>query len=448
MELTFKSIRNCIGILLACVLVGFLLLIGVYMLPVEPMQQHVFDNMWLLEEEGTYTEFLPRCFVRMHPDNISLRTMLLNNRGMARDNHTDSLMLGAAAFDDWGATSAVQKALLVYHDETVSDAPYNSLFSYAELGRISNPKPYPRYWHGYLVILKPLLLFLNYSRVRCFNVLMLFLLSMTVVGRMWRRIGKRETFAFILAGLMTFPFVIPYCMQYSNMAYTTLIAANIMLFSGKNIWKRKRMLYFWLLLGIATAYFDFLTYPVLALGVALVFQEIVIEDTTWKTVLLSCVSWLVGYAGMWASKWVLAEVLTDQHVISDAISQVIHRTVGESDFEGRHANAITAIAANLSCYTNVVFIVLILICTIVFICYMRVKKTIVVEGKSISKRNYHLLWIASIPFVWYALTASHSFDHSSYTYRAIMVTVFALLIFACPMTLTTDEELVSEYKNE
>ncbi|MBR1848833.1 MAG: hypothetical protein IJ791_06295, partial [Lachnospiraceae bacterium] len=384
----------------------------------------------------------------MHPDNISVRTMILNNRGMARDNHTDSLMLGAAAYDDGQVTSALQKALMAYHDETVPLAPYNSLLNYAEAGTVKAPASYPRYWHGYLVVLKPLLLILTYSRVRYLNMLVLSLMTIALVHGIWKRIGRKETLAFILAALMTFPFVIPSCMQYSNMVYTTLAAGNIMVYAGKGIWEKKRVLYFWLILGIATAYFDFLTYPVLALGVVLVLQELVIKETTWKNIVVSIGAWLFGYAGMWSSKWVLAEVLTDEHVISDAISQVVHRTVGESDVAGRKANALTAIAANLSCYTNVVFIVLILICIIVFICNLRAKKTIVVEGKSITKRNVHLLWIASIPFVWFALTASHSFDHSSYTYRSIMVTVFALLVFACPMTPTADEERVSEYMNE
>lgn len=431
MELTWKSIRNCIGIIAISVLVGLLLLVLVFLLPVEPMKQHVFDSMWLLEEEGTYPEVLPQVFVRMHPDNINLRTMILNNRGMARDNHTDSLMLGAATYDDGHMSSAMQKALMVYHDETVPLAPYNSLLNYAETGTVTAPASYPRYWHGYLVILKPLLLILTYSRVRCFNILMLSLLTFVLVNGIWKRIGRKETAAFILAALMTFPFVIPNCMQYSNMAYTTLIAGNIMVYSGKEIWNKNRALYFWVILGIATAYFDFLTYPVLALGVGLVLQELVIKDTTWKDVTTAIGAWLFGYVGMWAFKWILAEALTDEHVISDAISQVVHRTVGESDMVGRKANALTAIAANLSCYTNVVFLVLILICFIVFICYMSRKQTIVVEGKSIAKRNVHLLWIAFIPFVWYALTASHSFDHSSYTYRSIMVTVFALLAYAC-----------------
>lgn len=431
MELTWKSISNCIVVLLGSVLIGFLLLLLVFLLPVAPMKQHVFDSMWLMEEEGTYPDFLPQWFERMHPDNINVRTFFLNNRGMARDNHTDSLMLLTAAYDDGGTASTLEKTLLVYHDDSVTDAPYNSLLSYSETGKVTVSASYPRYWHGYLVILKPLLLVLTYSRVRCFNILALSLLLFALVNGIWRRVGKKETAAFILATLMVFPFVIPNCMQYSNMAYTTLFASNIMVYSGKEIWNKNRALYFWLTLGIATAYFDFLTYPVLALGVGLVLQELVIKDTTWKNVTMSIGAWLFGYAGMWASKWVLAEVLTEEHVISDAISQVIHRTVGNSDVSGRKANALTAIAANLSCYTNVVFLVLILICFIVFICNMSRRRTIVVEGKCIAKRNVHLLWIALIPFVWYALTASHSFDHSSYTYRSIMVTVFALLAYAC-----------------
>lgn len=367
---------------------------------------------------------------------------------MARDNHTDSLMLGAAAYDDGGQTSVLQKALLVYHDEVVPLAPYDSLIAYASTQSVSNPAAYPRYWHGYLVIVKPLLLVMNYRGIRVFNVVMLTTLWLILLRGIHLKIGKKETVSFLLATMFLFPASIPYCMQYSNMTYIMLIAGIIMVFQGEKLRQKEWLIYYWLFLGIATAYFDFLTYPVLALGIALVLQELIIKVDSWKKSGLATLVWLFGYAGMWSSKWILADLLTEEHVIRDALNQVLHRTVGGSDFEGRHANALSAIAANLSCYTNVLFLLLILVCLIVFFGNMRKTRTVVIDGKGIAKRNFHLLWIALLPFAWYAFTASHSFDHSSYTYRAIMVTVFALLVFACPMTPTVNEERVSEYINE
>ena len=409
---------------MASIGLGLILLMGVYALPVQPIKAHVFDSTAILESEGTYTEFLPQWFVRMHPDNINLHTMVFNNRGMARDNHTDSLMLGAAAYDDNQTTSVVQKALLVYHDEVVPDAPYNSLLAYSQTGTVTALVAYPRYWHGYLVILKPLLFVLSYTGVRYFNVIALLILLLFLIRGIWIRIGKKETAAFAVALLFAFPIVIPYCMQYCTMTYIMLIASNVMVYAGDTIWKRQHMIYYWLLLGICTAYFDFLTYPVLALGVALVLQELVLKKTSGKMIICSVFFWLAGYGGMWSSKWVLADLLTDQHVIRDALNQIVHRTVGESDFVGRKANAITAIGANLSCYTNIVFLIFLLV-TLGWFIWNLVK-----NRKQNGSVNYHLIVIAIIPFAWYALTASHSFDHSSYTYRAIMASVFAMLCFS------------------
>lgn len=431
MSITGKYIRNCIALLLVSVAFGFLLLVAVYLLPVAPIKQHVFDSTWLLEKEGNYSEFLPSVFIRLHPKyNMSLKVVLLNNRGMARDNYTDSLMLGAAAYDDDGA-SVIQKALLVPHDETLAEQPLESLLQYAANGSIQSPTVYPRYWHGYLVFLKPLLTVFNYSQIRIINTIILSVLLLLTLMGIHREFGKKNLVGFVLAIMFTFPIVIPYCMQYCTMTYIMLIAVNTLLYQGEDLYKKQKLIYFWLFVGIATAYFDFLTYPALALGVGLVIQELLLskrfalpQKTRMKAIILSSVIWLSGYGCMWAAKWVLAQLLTDENVITDALNQILRRTVGEVDYQGRRANPITAVAANFSCFTNVIFLVLIIISLVWFAVCLKKRRANGYKGDL----NYVL--ISFIPIVWYILLTSHSFDHSSFTYRALMVSVYALLCYA------------------
>ena len=391
----------------------------VYLLPIQPIKQHVFDSTELLVKEGNYTEFWPEKFVRMHPYNINLRTMLLNNRGMARDNHTDALMLGAAAYDDEGQTTALQKALLVYHDDTAMHDSVLGLQQLSLTGVATAPESYPRYWHGYLAVLKPLLLLFTYRQIRYLNVVLLLSLYGMVCLGLYRRRGVKTCISFILASLTTFPVVIPFCMQYCTMTYITLGGMNYMLWR-KSRGGNKHEIEFFFLIGILAAYIDFLTYPMMALGCLLIVRTVIVDRKVQiREQILLCVSWAAGYGTMWASKWFLADIFTDKKVIRDALNQAIHRTVGSSDQLEAHVNPIKTVAANLSCFTNVIFIVLILIIVTVWIV------GIIRNGWDINALSY--LFIVFLPIVWMCVLQNHSYDHSSFTYRSLMVSFWGLL---------------------
>jgi len=395
------------------------MLVMVYLLPIQPIKQHVFDSTGVLQEEGDYTEFLPSEFVRLHPYNMDIKTLLLNNRGMARDNHTDALMLGAAAFDDGGATSVLQKALLVYHDESVMHQTIDSLSAYAVNGMATTPEAYPRYWHGYLVVLKLLLLFFTYRQIRYLNVLLLLGLYILACLGLYRRSGMKTCISFILASLMAFPIVIPFCMQYCTMTYITLGGMNYMLWH-KTKGENKHEIEFFFLIGILTAYIDFLTYPVMALGCLLIVRTALTNRKAYlREHLWLCVFWALGYGTMWASKWALADIFTDKKVIRDALNQAVHRTVGSSDQLETHVNPIKAVAANLSCYTNVIFVALILVIVIVWIV------GIVRNDWNMNVLSY--LFIMLLPIIWMCVLQNHSYDHSSFTYRSFVVSFWAFL---------------------
>ena len=68
---------------------------------------------------------------------------------------------------------------------------------------------------------------------------------------------------------------------------------------------------FFLIVGILTSYFDFLTYPVVTLGIPLCCYFLLESDRLWnniKRLTGFSVSWAIGYAGMCAAKWVIADL--------------------------------------------------------------------------------------------------------------------------------------------
>lgn len=415
--------------------IGLGLLCLVYLLPTKlVMQQNVRNNIDSMVDEGNYTEFASAIFIRMHPGNMSLKTFFLNNRGMARDNYTDSLMLGEAVYDAAGA-SLLEKALMVYsYDE--DEMPLSSLQTYLESDNIEelessdqNILSYPRYWHGYLVILKPLLTVLTYYQIRFLNVILMSLLLLVLLSKIDKQFGRKTAISFGISVLLMFPVVIPLCMQYATMVYISFLAMLLLLRYYQFFLKDKRYEYFFLLVGIVTCYMDFLTYPILSLGMPLILLLLLKEKyepgNYGKSIAGSSLMWFVGYAGIWACKWVLATAILHVDVISDALQQAIHRSYGSTDSSQTQVNALQAIAANFSCFTNILFLTL-----FVVICYWiyRNYKNNPGERKKYLKGRLYYLFPAMMPFLWYAILRSHSYDHSSFTYRALAVSCMAICI--------------------
>ncbi|MBS5962357.1 MAG: hypothetical protein KH307_01540 [Varibaculum cambriense] len=73
---------------------------------------------------------------------------------------------------------------------------------------------------------------------------------------------------------------------------------------------------FFMILGMAVSLLDFLTYPVLALGIPLVMYVIVRQEAgILKIIGLSC-SWAAGYIGFWSLKWILGAIFAGKPLSS------------------------------------------------------------------------------------------------------------------------------------
>lgn len=420
--------------LVLSVIVGTVLLCIVYMLPVTGIKNHVKSDLELLQEEGNYTAFLEGVFVRMHPWNITAETFFLNNRGMARDNYTDAIMLGNAGYED-ESKNVLEKALAVYRYGENEDAPIDGLYSYLEDGGMVQRISYPRYWHGYLVALKPLLCVFTYSQIKILNIILQTGLLIILCKEIGKQLGMKYNVCFLGALLMTFPFVIPLCMQYSTAVYVMLTSSIIYLGHFEYWSQNDRWLYLFMFTGIATSYVDFLTYPIITLGILLMFDALKTEKGIWHIVRNSFV-WCVGYFGMWGGKWIIATIVTGRNVIRDGIEQTIFRVSSATDtMSDNEISVLKAVFANFSSMTNIYYIIVFLM-LVIFLAVVIIKQGSCEIKKVVKQKNF--LWIASYPLIWYAVIKNHSYDHSSFTYRALFVTIFALMAMIVRSCETVD----------
>ena len=388
--------------LLASVLAGVVLMTAVYALPTARMRHHVEISLPYILSEGDRYQWAPY------------------HNGTELDGFTDSIMLGTAIYGRSG--NPLQDAMVCPRAEyTPGDSvPVDSVSRYAQKEENFREVTYARYWHGYLLFLKPLLLFFTPSDLRLINMAVQLILAAAVLGLSWKRGGLSLAIPLGAALLCLNPISTALCLQYTDVYLLMLVFSAGMLL-GKTYEKSWGwLLYLWL--GISTAFLDFLTYPLVALGVLLALQTVLTEGKPLEKIgknLGFSILWSVGYGGMWAGKWVAASVLTEQNVIADALQNVLNRTGGVADAP---VGLAPVIWQNAQHYVNPLGKLLLLLLGAVLLWALVSKRY---RLRISWNRVLPLLVIALYPFVWYAALRNHSMIHAYMTHRNLAVTVLA-----------------------
>lgn len=300
------------GKLMGCILAGILLLVGVYALPVERMKANVARSSGVIDYEGIYPQ------------------MSDGYKYMQLDNFTDSIMLGAAVYD--GAEGILDRAMSNYHMDCDELSPELALTNYAnDVPYGYYPVSYGRYWHGYLVPLKLLLLFLDYSDIRVLNFFVQNALLFLIIRRLYKNRMERYAAAFAVAVFLINPLTAALSLQFSTVYYIVLFSVIYLLglFGKKEITDRKTDHMFFLT-GVCTSYFDFLTYPLAVFGILVIFYlNISLENGKRdgiKSILKKMALWFGGYGGMWGGKWLAGSILLRKNMFMDAMKQAFVRT--------------------------------------------------------------------------------------------------------------------------
>lgn len=407
MEYVKRFVRKGIqaGIILICaILIGGGLIAGVYLIPTKHMDQHMKESAEILKKEGVFPALSPYCTSQL-------------------DNWTDSTMLLTASYD--GKEALMDKAMSVYYKRIEGKNPQEGLVDYY-LGENSDiyTSHYPRYWHGYLLFLKPLLYLMNYGMIRIVNAAMQMILNFYLVFLMYRRNKKKYIVPYLIAVIFITPWVIVKSLQFSTVFYIFLIASiALLIFDDKIVKSKNNVRIFFLLIGIVTSYFDFLTYPLVTFGIPFLFFLILKEKEKIGKELLFEVQlllfWGIGYIGMWGGKWILATIFTEENVIEDALRTLIFRT-GATNEQGAHCSLLHVWNVNITAFLkNPIIIVAMIFCIYEIWNIVKRKK---IKGLLIRGAVYLLVII--LPLIWYIFTRNHSWPHYFFTNKALMISAF------------------------
>ena len=274
-------------------LIGLLLLWGVYSLPGEVPFQHAQESADVFWTEKTHRSWVVGGLPNVQVDNIA-----------------DAYIIGIAANTVDLGRSPLQRALNAWFPQ-VPDAEYASCTHLASY--LSDPDQplemyyYGRYWGGFALMARLWLFVCTFPQIRTANLILQLLVAVTALVCTWRELGWRGALAVLIAYIALSPYTISLSMQYYPCFYLSfggMIAVCLL-----NRRKAGQEAYLWLfvLLGILTAYLDFLTYPSVVVGLpAMIWLALHSREkhVIWKLLRLGLL-WLLGYGGMWAGKWIL-----------------------------------------------------------------------------------------------------------------------------------------------
>ena len=386
-------------------LIAYLALVLVYCIPTEgTMEKNMRESVSILEDEGDYP-------------------ILMNFNNSKLDNYADSIMLLIASHTD--NNSPFISSLTNTRSNIKDLSPSETLVSLYKDNCIKSSiyeSNYQRYWHGYLLLLKPLLYFFDYGTIRSIIASIQTLLFVLVVYNL--RDERFLVMPFAIVYLFWNPVSISLSLEYSCVSIITLIGSIIII-------KYRDRLSFndiekvFLLMGALTSYFDLLTYPIVSLGIPLILYISLKYhdkyDNKFKDIIFISIMWSIGYAVMWSMKWVIASLLTNENTILDAINTIMIRT--SNDCEGLLINYLDVLFVDLGSSLQFGWLALVVVSVFVLI-------TLVVKKQNIFKKYLlQLFFIGLYPFIWAYVLKNHSYWHCFFVYRIFSISVFAFAVY-------------------
>lgn len=412
--LFFKYLRTTILILLSAGCIGLLLLVCVYALPVDIMRDNVARGTEVYNNEGNFPE------------------LAAGYKSTKLDNDTDSTMLSNAIYP---VTDIVKDALNVpMIGYSARQDRLTSLLDYANhVKGETYTTTYPRYWHGYLIILKPLLLLFDFSDIRVINMTLQFILFSICLILLSKTHYKNYLPAFIALIVIWNPITIGLSFQNSTCFYITLLALLYIIYRDKQSRNQDmKMPYFFLLLGIITVYFDFLTYPLVTLGIPLIFlisiRDYKLIDNI-KAIFINSMFWGIGYLGMWLEKWLLASIILKKNIIYDGFKQIALRSSKELD--GNTFSIVDCIISQISVLLKWPYLILFVGVAIFLILYYRKRIHVPVSLKifiiTLADSLIPYIILCFYPFIWFSIASNHCYANPKFTYRLLGISVFAFI---------------------
>lgn len=353
--------------------------------------------------------------------------------------------------------------------ENVNDSFIKAVSENEIKDKAENTVDYYRYWHGSMVFLRPLFVFLNIVQIRMLlGVLAIMggLLSVLVLCLQNRR---AMAVCYLFSMLFVDIWMTCFCIEYVT---TFLVLNGVMLVLFKKLSKGKEITeksFFSLfaISGVVTAFVDFLTTETITFSVPVFLLLVYLFESgrlskikdSFIFLIQNGISWMLGYASMFLLKWFISAILFGKAAMLNSLSQAAVRIKGEVNLGQNNMDPVAdksqqllgAWWHNLGCLYHIkdtlnegtIFLTSFLIILISFslIYLFHTKK---IEGAFLLPA----VVLFFLPFLRYLVLSNHSYLHYFFTYRAMLISVFIFLYLIWEYALMGIFKLVCHKKTK
>ena len=355
----------------------------------------------------------------------------LDNDIFRYDTYADEILLSIAWYLD--AEHPLKSVMQAMFFEDLNDMQHTGFYEAIVHDRPANTQ-YIRYWHGSVLPVRVFHLFGDIRGLFKLNAILFVLLTAALALLLWKKQRRAELVAFVISLLVVNPFAVPFTLEYTWMFLWMLCMSITVVVLGD----REHFPYwndFFLVNGMLTVYWDFLTTETITLLIPLLLLLSIREPHSSNRdnrlfAFRSCLMWGVGYVGMWVTKWVMASLVLGENVMPYVTEHIQERLLGHPK-AAWYVVAFSAIRRNLKnlfpwCFgTAGTAVGMVIVFLLIYLTYLFHRDCI--DWGRIGL--YALLGM--IPYIRYMVLANHSYLHFFFTYRAQIATIFALGLIVC-----------------
>lgn len=297
---------------------------------------------------------------------------------------------------------------------------------------------YGRYWHGYMILLRPLLAIFNYNQICLIFAGVAWILCIWLLVLVKSKLGLKYMFItlFYIFSMGYFTMILSISLLPTLLI---MIIASIIILKFKE--KIKDIPYFFFIVGGITTYFCWFNFTLLTLGLPLLFYYMLEKDEnnfSLKLFIKIVIMYFIGRGIFLIAKWIIVDLICDTNIIKDAFGQVFYR-LSNTTYMHTKTNFVIATFKNIIYYSPAIIIVYMYLFYKSFCCKICNEKTL--EKLSKKEKIIYIL-IALIPFGLYIGVVNYSFIHApTYTHRLLMLTLFSI-------TVMFEKKFEIEYKKK
>ena len=393
-------------------LIGFVMLVVVFMIPTEKIFWHIKASASSILVEPEYFQIMPEV------------------GGAQFDNFTEAIYLNVALADAEGNPVRAALESSTYSSPLAESPQENLSFALNFDDSVELHGSQYRFWNGYLIFIKPLLSFCSYPEIRNLNYILQSLLMFVLLALMQRKGYGKYSLALLLSYIFLNPICMSMNMTFAGFFYCTVIPCILMMLFNDKLIQKDLYFMFFLLIGICVIYFNMNYFQIISFGIPIAFYFILnswpknLKEFLSSGVLLFA-AWFLGYFGMMVMKWIYYAILVSPEIFTEMFDTILFRT--SSVVGGEEVSRIKAIGWNF--YVVVknewwLFFEIAFAFGCIFVA-LKNKASFITYRKQLLATAV----IATIPIIRYSIFANHVYIHYWVTYRCLAMSVFVINVF-------------------